>query len=1147
MPAALSASQRAASAYPAVPQRHKDSPSPTKKRRVDTGSGSRPAPHPEPFKLHSSPHKPRSNHLPSTRSTAQRPRPRASTAVEDGDADPNDPELQSRLHSSTLKLRDAWDDILRRHSLPAPSPPVPSRALASSPTRRHRPAGRTRAIPVEEDDIIDLHTMEIIQDRGVLRRSRAGAFALGGYTDAIDDVLVGRDTGVGEEEQGGGSGEEQGAAGEGSFEEDEDDAWDEPNALDSEAYAGSSDDELGDMDELPSLPSLLFREQRRRDADRRDQLRDFWEHEARARGGSEAGGGAANEVDGEAGGNRTLEVVELADDDDELGFFAPAPSAGPSSAPRPRRSSSSPLRVEVVTPSRKGKTPSLAPSTTAALRTAVGAVQLASSSPTRPVGASSSARSRRRPSTAAVRPEEPEQASSASSAAPVARDETRPEKKREKKRKKGKGRALDSTRGGGDAHEQQGSSTTSADLAPVKPKQGLQTPPNSFTSVKRSMPSARSAPARPPISSSPLREVVAVASPSPTDSPEPVVRAPTTSPSPSPSPRPRAQRLAYPSRSPSLEIISPRARARSPSPAVWTSSARPVSPELGLPASSSPAQRPPNPTARQQAYQRPTPTPTPPPSSRARRGLAAASTGKTPTPPNKGKGRRHSFELVIERKPSRLSMTPHPSARPASSERGATRPPRSAVKPVADDVEMRSPGGLSTPPLSKRSSRAVQAPASAPERLSVAPVVEPKATSTRRKGKIGQAGRQAATALRAAAQAKAKSEAEQDDAGLDDDPLLLESSPSPVKRRASTAGPRPQLRRAVTATPAPVKMSASSSRRVRERRVTTVAPSSSRRRGEASDDDDGSRLRLITHPLPTVATLAPTTLEVAPLHAVQLLHLVVSLSFTCHALAVLSYLLSPSHIVLLVLRVVLLVQFSNPRRTHPTRSLRFFTAAWALQAVATTAVHALTGSRGTKGPRGHAQGGIVLDFVGVAATPSTLHLVLIDVLLALFQLATLLVAFGATVPNDLDASISGEGARDYSALLGLGGVVEDDEEEEHVRVRAPRRRSSARKRRGYESVPDGDEAEDDLEMDELDEGRREAVDDPFGLGTSKPPSASSSSSRLALDPSAEYVRLPLIADLRLRTVWAEVRKSASQVDTERVDAGVRGLEEGRGA
>ncbi|TNY20933.1 hypothetical protein DMC30DRAFT_416500 [Rhodotorula diobovata] len=308
--------------------------------------------------------------------------------------------------------------------------------------------------------------------------------------------------------------------------------------------------------------------------------------------------------------------------------------------------------------------------------------------------------------------------------------------------------------------------------------------------------------------------------------------------------------------------------------------------------------------------------------------------------------------------------------------------------------------------------------------------------------------------------------------------------------------------------------------------------------------------------LPTVAPptsrSVPSTLDVlSPLHAVQLLHLIVSLSFTCHALAVLSYLVSPSHVVVLVLRVVLLVQFGNPRRTHPTRSLRFFVALWAVQALGITALHAVTGSTGTKGPRGHAQGGLVLDFVGQAATPSLLHLLVIDVLLAFFQLATLLVAFGATVPNDLDASTGGggEGARDYSALLGVvGHHDEEDAREEDAAGRSPRRRARARKRRGYESVPLGveEEEEDDDERSDLDALDAEA--DALGLGFFKPPSASSSraSASAATDPSAQYVRLPLIADVRLQAAWTEVRKSARQVGAEREEAGVRGLEEGRG-
>ncbi|BGP49702.1 hypothetical protein JCM10450v2_005607 [Rhodotorula kratochvilovae] len=246
-----------------------------------------------------------------------------------------------------------------------------------------------------------------------------------------------------------------------------------------------------------------------------------------------------------------------------------------------------------------------------------------------------------------------------------------------------------------------------------------------------------------------------------------------------------------------------------------------------------------------------------------------------------------------------------------------------------------------------------------------------------------------------------------------------------------------------------------------------------------------------------------------------LLHLVVQLSFTCHALAVASYLLSPSHILILVLRVALQSQFTNPRTTHPSRSLRFFVALWAAQALVSTAVHAVTGSRGTKGPRGHTQGGIVLDWIGQAATPSTTHLLLLDILLAFFQLATILLAFGATVPSDLDASTGGESARDYAALLGVSTGDEEGEEE------VPR---SRRRRSGYEGVPLRDEDEYAVEDDELDALDAEA--DALGL--------------------AQYTRLPLIADIRLRTVWAEMRKSAQEVRVEREEAGVRGMEEGRG-
>lgn len=61
-------------------------------------------------------------------------------------------------------------------------------------------------------------------------------------------------------------------------------------------------------------------------------------------------------------------------------------------------------------------------------------------------------------------------------------------------------------------------------------------------------------------------------------------------------------------------------------------------------------------------------------------------------------------------------------------------------------------------------------------------------------------------------------------------------------------------------------------------------------------------------------------------------------------------------------------------------------------------------------------------------TPSTLHLVVLDVLLAFLQLITIVLAFGATVPTDLDATTSTESSRDYSSLLGIDDDYEDEAE-----------------------------------------------------------------------------------------------------------------------
>jgi hypothetical protein len=64
------------------------------------------------------------------------------------------------------------------------------------------------------------------------------------------------------------------------------------------------------------------------------------------------------------------------------------------------------------------------------------------------------------------------------------------------------------------------------------------------------------------------------------------------------------------------------------------------------------------------------------------------------------------------------------------------------------------------------------------------------------------------------------------------------------------------------------------------------------------------------------------------------------------------------------------------------------------------------GSRGTKGELGWSQRGILIDFIGQITSPSKLHLIVLDSLLALLQFLTLIISFSITLPSDLDASTS---------------------------------------------------------------------------------------------------------------------------------------------
>lgn len=110
--------------------------------------------------------------------------------------------------------------------------------------------------------------------------------------------------------------------------------------------------------------------------------------------------------------------------------------------------------------------------------------------------------------------------------------------------------------------------------------------------------------------------------------------------------------------------------------------------------------------------------------------------------------------------------------------------------------------------------------------------------------------------------------------------------------------------------------------------------------------------------------MASPAVDLTPQHAAWLLELVVAVSTTCHCLSIVSYLLSPGHLLVLVYRLVLQAQFTLPRRVHAARSFRFFVSLWGVQAIAAVTVHAATGSQGTKGPKGYVQRGLVLDFVG---------------------------------------------------------------------------------------------------------------------------------------------------------------------------------------
>ncbi|KAK4050293.1 hypothetical protein OIV83_003614 [Microbotryomycetes sp. JL201] len=239
--------------------------------------------------------------------------------------------------ASTLRLKAAWSDIAYRHSHTATGPLQPHRL------RR----GTTRALLEDDDDIVDLETMEIVQDRGVLRNARQDAFQIGGLDD---DSGNGRDKrNIRRSSSGAFSGgvddrESAGCRTRDRRPRDEaDETWfsDECDNDDEQ----ESEDELAAIDELPSLPSVVYRAQRMEAEERRLDLLEFTrlETEARAfRASTGALGTDGEDIDDEewertakalemAIGNEVLDarhlpVVAEEDENDELAVFEVTPN-----------------------------------------------------------------------------------------------------------------------------------------------------------------------------------------------------------------------------------------------------------------------------------------------------------------------------------------------------------------------------------------------------------------------------------------------------------------------------------------------------------------------------------------------------------------------------------------------------------------------------------------------------------------------------------------------------------------------------------------------------------------------------------------------------------------------------------------------------
>lgn len=140
--------------------------------------------------------------------------------------------------------------------------------------------GKTRALREDEDDIIDLSTLEIVVDRGVLRGLRdKKMWGIGGFVgaragdmeDAEEDIEVLEEGEEGEEEDG-----------------DDEEDWENEEDADEEDAGALTDesDEIGGWDDIPSQPSVAYTEARKKTIMDKEELKHFHAQEAQWRSSS---------------------------------------------------------------------------------------------------------------------------------------------------------------------------------------------------------------------------------------------------------------------------------------------------------------------------------------------------------------------------------------------------------------------------------------------------------------------------------------------------------------------------------------------------------------------------------------------------------------------------------------------------------------------------------------------------------------------------------------------------------------------------------------------------------------------------------------------------------------------------------------------